>query len=528
MARGKKAGKIEETRHAGPWVRYGPPAAVAALVWIIYASTLSAAFVWDDHNLIEMQPERPGLADFGGLWVSDFWQKAQQKSGSQYYRPLTTTTFLLDRLFFGPSPLGYHFTNILIYSACCVLAYLVYKKLLGSWPLALALGLAFAAHPAHTENVAWVSGRTDLVCAALMFAALLAYLAADQSGKRSFWVLSVLLFLLSLFGKEMSITLVAAVAIHQWLRHKSVRTALMRALPFVAAAAFFWALHFMAAPNTPPENIFTSATAYALNVFRNLALGIWHSLVPGGFHYLVTATREQAAVDFPLPSGALLGGMLLLFAGWGAALYRAIKSGNVALGFGLAAGLVSLVPISGLIPIGVIFALRFLLIPSFFFLLAMGALLSQPGSGRFDKVHPAAIMGVLAVVYAAVSMVHAPAWHDDVTLMESVLKKAPDAALAHFLLGNGLAGQGRNLEAIEHYQRAISLRSPYPQAEYNLGVLEQGRGRIREAEKRFRSVLVHQPDYLRARMALVRILEATGRRQEAVRLIREAREPGGK
>lgn len=511
--------KPEPIPQPRPW----PLLAVMLFAAVLYLGTLRAGLIWDDHNLVEMHAGRTGASDFARLWTSDFWQTGPDQPRSQYYRPLTTTSFLLDQLLYGPSPRGFHLTNLILYALTCGLAFLLFRRLLQSPSLALGLGLAFAALPAHTENVAWVSGRTDLVCALFMFAALLLYLRADASNRAGLWAASVALFVLSLFGKEMSISLVAVVALHQLLEHGFNRRALLRLLPYALAAVLFAVLHALAAHHTAPENVYTTPLAYSLNVIRNLGLGIWFSLIPGGFHYLVTATREQAGQTFPLPQGvrlALLVGLAPATA-LGAILFARRRQRLLALAFG--SGLIALLPVSGLLPIGVIFALRFLLIPSFFFLLALGALLQQAARplpfSRFTLA-PAAWLAPLIALYAAFTWTRVPDWRDDASLMRSVLRQAPDAALAHFILGNALAGQGQVAEAGRHYEQALKSRPGYPEAEFNLGVLEERSGRLAQAEERYRSALAHAPAFRPARLALARLLQARGRNAEAADLRR--------
>lgn len=528
MAKRKKHKQKKEPDKAAPppgrWMRYWPALVVAIVPFLLYSDSLKAGYVWDDHNLIENRFEHHSIADFGRLWVSDFWQTDRVTNHSQYYRPLTTTTFMLDSVIHGNDPRGYHLTNIILYSICCVLAFLVYQNLFQSNILALLLALAFAAQPIHTENVAWLSGRTDIVCAAMMFGAMIAYLAADEMERPWLMAISVALFLLSLFGKEMSITMVAVVFIHQWLWHKSLKRCVLRALPFLIAAAGFWIIHSIAAPHLADENIYTTPLTYVLNVARNLALGVWHSFVPGGYHYLVTATREEAALIFQLPRGihmvSMLGLLVAVAAGAGIAAWK--KQRVIALG--LASGLLCLVPISGIIPIGVIFAVRLLFIPGFFFLMALGALLEKASArslsaGGFTISPATVIMAPIIMVYAVMTVARVPAWRNDVTLMEAVIEKEPDAALAHFIMGNGLALQGRNDESASHFERAVALRPEYSEAQFNLGIMEQRRGKIREAEKRYRAALKTKPDYMPARMALVRILRDSGRGREALALM---------
>lgn len=265
------------------------------------------------------------------------------------------------------------------------------------------------------------------------------------------------------------------------------RRAAWRACPFLAAALFFWLVHSLAATGGQVENIYTTPGAYALNVFRNIALGAWHSLVPGGFDYLVTATREEAAVHFQLPGGMHLALMVIFMAGLIAATVFSFLKKKRMVALGTVSGLLALAPVCGLVPIGAVFALRFLLIPSFFFLLAAGAALQGAAEKRmsiagFRPSLSVLVLVTVLLVYAGFSVFRVPEWKNDVILMRSTLEHEPRVALAHFLLGNGLAGQGLADEAITHYRKALELRSPYPAAEHNLRAMLERGGRTEEAE----------------------------------------------
>ncbi len=527
-----KSGKATKRKSPGeppkPGRRWALPAAALAAAlfpWLLYFQTIHAGFAWDDHNLILNQPQDPGLSDFARLWVSDFWMTDQVTNSSQYYRPLTTTTFALDSLIHGRDPGGFHLTNLIIYSGTCAVALLVFRRLMNDLPAALALALAFAAHPAHVENVAWVSGRTDLVCALFMFASLLFYLRAEEEEKPWQWALSLALFFLSLLGKEMSIVMVGVVAVHQYLRRGVNRSMFVRTGTYAAAGAVFWLVHSLAvSKTTAPENVYLTAAEKALSVARNFSLGSFYSVVPGGFELIVTATREEAARLFPLPTGPALAATLFLPAALAAAAVFALVKKDKLLALGLASGLGSIAPVSNVVPFGVIFAVRFLLIPSFFFLLAGGALLERARAysfrlGQVEITPLIMVMALTTMVYSAVTLSWVPRWQNDVTLMEAALAKAPDASLAHFLLGNGLTEKGDRDGAVRHYERAIELRPGYREAMLNLAVVEGLRGRPARSEALYREILKMYPGDRGARSRLARLLANSGRMDEAVRLM---------
>ena len=82
---------------------------------------------------------------------------------------------------------------------------------------ALLAAFLFAAHPVHTEAVAGIVGHAELLCAALVVAALLGYMRAvdgsSAEGSPAQWQLvaaALALVLLAAFAKEIGITTVSS------------------------------------------------------------------------------------------------------------------------------------------------------------------------------------------------------------------------------------------------------------------------------------------------------------------------------
>lgn len=183
--------------------------AVAALALAAHLPALFGDFVWDDRQLIEesdvMKSQRPVLEAFR----RDFWELgAVAGGGSGYYRPLVTLTYVLDRAIDGRRPFVYHLTNLLLHAAA-VLALLFAARSFGASDAEAAWAAAlFAVHPVHLESVAWISGRTDTLCAAFLLSALAAR-------GRSSWALGAA----ALLAKEQAIVwpVLAALRDRRWV-----------------------------------------------------------------------------------------------------------------------------------------------------------------------------------------------------------------------------------------------------------------------------------------------------------------------
>ena len=120
---------------------------------------------------------RPG-APLSNLLVNDFWGTPLSHSGShKSFRPLTTATFRLNYALSRAHPRSYHLLNVALHALATYL-FVLYARTVVPRRLrqgALLSGLMFALHPVHTEAVAGVVGRAEVLSAVFFFAALLSY-----------------------------------------------------------------------------------------------------------------------------------------------------------------------------------------------------------------------------------------------------------------------------------------------------------------------------------------------------------------
>jgi tetratricopeptide (TPR) repeat protein len=108
-------------------------------------------------------------------------------------------------------------------------------------------------------------------------------------------------------------------------------------------------------------------------------------------------------------------------------------------------------------------------------------------------------------------------------LLREALKRQPDSALAHTLLGAALAAfQPPSLGPAEAaYREALRLDPASPDAAYGLSLLLLREGRAREAVPLLEALQRRAPDVLRARFQYARALRAVGRHREADQALRD-------
>ena len=95
-------------------------------------------------------------------------------------------------------------------------------------------------------------------------------------------------------------------------------------------------------------------------------------------------------------------------------------------------------------------------------------------------------------------------------LANSIIDKFPKHQFGWKILGAVLGATGRNSEAVNAHQIAITLSPQDAEAHYNLGVTLQELGRLDEAEASYKQAIALKPDYAEARSNLGNVLAKLG------------------
>lgn len=170
-------------------------ALMSALIVACYFVAMNAYWVGDDFNYVRPK----SLSE-----VANFFNPV----GRAQFRPLTWTTWSAGFYLFGTDPLGYHLARLAqhIWNAVWIAALIraIFKRA----DVALIAATLFAIHPAQPQTVTWLGGQADASFAMFWLPALWLFVRWRQGiGGRGLWVLSGLLGLISMFGKEAAVTL---------------------------------------------------------------------------------------------------------------------------------------------------------------------------------------------------------------------------------------------------------------------------------------------------------------------------------
>ena len=228
---------------------------IAAAGMVIYLQTITFQYTQDDAIVInENMFTTQGMKGIPGLFKYDTFygyfkdlSKTKLVSGGRY-RPLTPAMFAVEYDIAGLKPWFSHFMNALYYGLLCWLLFGFLRELLTprlTGPVALqiaAIGtLIFAFHPIHTEVVANIKGRDEIIAAIGAIGGLWLMLKASRDVQPLFYQgAALIVFLAGMLAKENVITMLAVAPLTLWWFQKNTNVQWLKNLwPVITATLLF-------------------------------------------------------------------------------------------------------------------------------------------------------------------------------------------------------------------------------------------------------------------------------------------------
>jgi tetratricopeptide (TPR) repeat protein len=300
--------------------------------FLIYSNTINHDYALDDTGAIQQNLNvRKGLKGIPDILKMDLWEQSEVRLG--YYRPLSLITFAVEYEFFQSAPHVSHFNNVLFFAISCVVLLFVLQALLGNVHqfIPIAIVLLFAAHPIHTEVVANIKSRDEILSFLFVFTSILFFILNLQKKKPVFLILSFIAAYLGMLSKETALTGLLMIPIIYYL-YSEEKLKLMKLLPVIAAIGIFFIQKSILIKNVmipvdiinyPYNQDFKLPTSIYLFV-----LGLKLLIMPVNLRYDYSYNLIPA-VDFNNPITFL--GLLILIGGGLFAINRLIKKSIVAI-----------------------------------------------------------------------------------------------------------------------------------------------------------------------------------------------------
>ncbi len=511
-----------------PWI-------IAALGFILYTNTLFHDYALDDAIVItENMFTQQGISGIPGLAKYDTFYgffkeegKANLVAGGRY-RPLTPIFFAVEQTLFGGSPLMSHLINALLYGGLCALLFFTLQRLLigrldqntATRVALLAAGL-FAAHPLHTEVVANIKGRDEILALLGSLTAWWMTLKALDERRPALVLGAGLALFLALLSKENAITFLAVIPVSLWFFRKDWSLPNATSLwPLAAATLAFLVIRGAVIGWTtgePPLEMlnnpfvklvgnqyvfFSGAERWGTILFTlllYLKLLVWPIPLTHDYYPRHIAIHDLGDPLVWLSILLHLGLVVIIIRGWRS---RSLPA------FAAFYYLATLSIVSNIVfPVGTNMSERFLFMPSVGFALFLGWQLVHRFPGKATLTW--GLTAVFILLWSGLTIARNPVWKNNYTLFTTDVKTSVNSAKLQNATGGELITQAILPEneprkdamirqAVIHLNKAVEIHPGYKNACLLLGNAHNYLKEFPTAIQWYQKALQLDPDYREA------------------------------
>jgi tetratricopeptide (TPR) repeat protein len=531
---------------------------IAATI-LVYANSLSGAFVFDDTKQIAGNPSLHSWGNILRAFTNDVWSFQRgtltRNVPPPYYRPLFTIYLTINYQLFGLWEPGWHLVNLLVHTATTVFVYYLLRRLSGDNLVALLTALLFGLHPAHVESVSWISGIPDPLAALFYVPSLIWYVRYREEGGAKWLAASVVAYGFAALCKETPLALPIVFVVWEFARggKKGNLAARLREIswqlvPYAVVAAAYLALRFSVLgrlswkhpfmARVPDSAIWMTVPYVFVSYLRHLIAPFRLSLIYGT-SFITSASDPR----FLIPVALLVVIAAILW------IYRQKLDRNLWVALTLI--IAPLLPVLNLKVFHYEYIIqdRYLYLPSIGFCSLIALLLVRLTRWNQSLLLLSACAIILA--FGTGTILQNRVWHDAVALWQRAIYYSPQSWSTHYNLGlaylnfkendparnelekakllkpneasvyNNLAlaqaGLGDRDNAIRNVKQALVLDPTLIEAHNNLGTFLYEQGSYHDAQGEFSIVLKHDPESVSAHFNLGRTLAALKDHDQAIR-----------
>lgn len=471
---------------------------VFTIAFLLYLNTINHQMALDDYSVIVTHSHvQNGLEGISEILTTNY-RNGNGGFNDGLYRPLSLVTFALEKEFFDSNTTISHLINVLLYAFACMYLFMGLAKVLSkqSKLIVLLIVVIFISHPLHTEVVANIKGRDELLAffgftLALNF--LYKYLSNNKIANLT---ATVGFFILALFSKESAVTYSIILPLILLLNNNIKWKQLLKpTLTLVALASGFILLrhHIISSmPNSiDPGNFGLLNNPIAAETNSSLKWGSIFSLQVLFLQklffpfQLIHDYSFSQIVLVKLTSVKSILGIVILSGGIAATVYGVLKRNTLGI---IAAIYFCTIALSSqiAITIGVQFAERMLFLSVLAFAFAMVFLLKlafQKMNLTSEKTHNYLTLTVACVclLFSFKTISRNSAWENNLSLYEADITNGINSARINYNLGTELMEQASTINnaqlksntlerSFTFLENAISIYPEYYDAYNNLGL----------------------------------------------------------
>ncbi len=497
---------------------------LVVFTFILYGNTIMHDYALDD-DIITRRNEfvQQGVSGIGHIFSKGFLY-GFNRANDQSYRPVTLTSIAIEKQFFGNNPHVHHFFNVFWYAITAVFLFLTLTKIFRkyNYVVPLFITLLFVAHPVHTEVVANIKSRDEILSLLLCILALYCSLQHYCFNMPNYYkFLSWIFFFLAILSKETVLMYAIIIPmVFYFFTEFQLKKIIMLAIPYglIVILYMFIRGHVldsitfneqMEVINNTLMAAKTGADRLATTIFI-LGKYVWLLFLP------ITLSWDYSFNQIPIVSLSSIQALasLLLYAGLITYAFLRLKRKDP-VSFGILYYIITMMLVSNLfVKIGSSMGERFLYTSSLGFCIAVAFLILRLLKVKIDTLRPNltalyAVAGIILLAFSVKTVARNTDWENNFTLFESGVLTSPNSARAHQSMAityTDTANKTNNPvdkanffnKAIAEYNASLKIMPRYSEALYNMGWNYYSMGNFDSAAVAFRNCINADPRYVAA------------------------------
>ena len=442
------------------------------VTFLLNVNTLSNKFVFDDEGLIQKNRFIIEGTTIKEIFSTNYRYGANNPDDG-LYRPLVMLSFVLNAKKLNPQP--FHFFNIVLNALNSSLLFLLIFFLTGNYVIGFFTALFFSFHPIHTEAVANISGRPELMCALFLF---LSWISLEKPGKcfLSNIIGSILLFL-ALLSKETAVmfpfmVIACDVALHRRLHDKYM---IQKYIFLIITVIFYIIIRWLVLGDTMTGNVpkfYNNPIAFSpfqerigtamVVLLRYMVLLLFPLKLSSDYSYNTLPIYDSFWHFIPLTA------FFLCIISFSLAFYFRKRNPLYLLAlifFFIPYSIVSNI----FFPIGTIMGERLMYLPSAGFALMLGLFSKY----LFDKWRYSVyiITICLLLAYSVQTISRNRDWYDDYTLTKADLKTSQSSVKLLYNMGYQTAIKGQYQISEKYFRKSLEIYPDFVESITGIGKL---------------------------------------------------------
>jgi tetratricopeptide (TPR) repeat protein len=178
----------------------------ALFIWafLLYGNTLLNGYAIDDNLIINGDVEAQGFKALPKIFTSYLVDESRNVGGQRSeYRPIAKATMAVECGLWGKKPAFSHAINVLIYFLLSLMLFYTLRRMFRNYNILfpVLVVLLFMAHPIHTEVVASLKNRDEMLAFLFGISGMHALLGYGYTYKPKYLALTIIFFVLGCISK---------------------------------------------------------------------------------------------------------------------------------------------------------------------------------------------------------------------------------------------------------------------------------------------------------------------------------------